>query len=147
MGVKDKPRTYRRLARKQYLNVAKKMNKTRHEVRKAFGQQLRFLRRNLKSINRLLDRGQEESFPLVSRNQKIFWVIQIVYDKQEKMYKDHMHSVENRIVNIYQPHVRPIVWGKDKANVEFGAKLGVSIQNCYAPINTLSWEAHNEALI
>jgi hypothetical protein len=26
MGVKDKPRTYRRLARKQYLNVAKKKN-------------------------------------------------------------------------------------------------------------------------
>ena len=60
------------------------------------------------------------------------------------MYKDHTHSVENRIVNIYQPHVRPIVRGKDKANVEFGAKLGVSIQNGYARINTLSWEAYNE---
>jgi transposase, IS5 family len=39
MGVKEKPRTYRRLARKQYLNVAKKKNKTRNEVRKAIGQQ------------------------------------------------------------------------------------------------------------
>jgi len=144
MGVKDKPRTYRRLARKQYLNVAKKKNKTRHEVRKAIGQQLRYLRRNLKSINGLLDRGQGDSFPLVARDQKIYWVIQNIYDQQENMYKDHTHSVENRIVNIYQPHVRPIVRGKDKANVEFGAKLGVSIQNGYARINTLSWEAYNE---
>ena len=35
-------------------------------------------------------------------------------------------AVENRIVNIYQPHARPIVRGKDRANVEFGAKPGVS---------------------
>ena len=60
------------------------------------------------------------------------------------MYKEHIHSVDNRIVNIYQPYVRPIVRGKDKAQVEFGAKLGVSIQNGYARINTLSWEAYNE---
>jgi len=144
MGVKEKPRTYRRLARKQYLNVAKKKNKTRNEVRKAIGQQLRYLRRNLKSINGLLDRGQGDGFPLEARDQKIFWVIQNVYDQQEKMYNDHTHSVENRIVNIYQPYVRPIVRGKDKSNVEFGAKLGVSIQNGYARINTLGWEAYNE---
>ena len=61
------------------------------------------------------------------------------------MYQGQTHSVENRIVNIYQPYVRPIVWGKDKTQVEFGAKLGVSIQNGYARINTLSWEAYNES--
>lgn len=85
------------------------------------------------------------SFPISGRDQRIFWVIQQVYDQQERMYKDHTHSVENRIVNIYQPYVRPIVRGKDKSNVEFGAKLGVSIQNGYARINTLSWEAYNES--
>jgi len=145
MEVKEKPRTYRRLARKQYLNVAKKKNRTRNEVRKAIGQQLRYLRRNLKSINGLLDRCHSDSFPLGQRDQKIFWVIQNIYDQQELMHKDRTHSVENRIVNIYQPYVRPIVRGKDKANVEFGAKLGVSIQNGYARINTLSWEAYNES--
>jgi transposase, IS5 family len=61
------------------------------------------------------------------------------------MYKDRTHSIENRIVNIYQPYVRPIVRGKDKANVEFGVKLWVSIQNGFARINTLSWEAYNES--
>ena len=60
------------------------------------------------------------------------------------MYNEHTHSIDNRIVNIYQPYVRPIVRGKDKAQVEFGAKLGVSMQNGYARINTLSWEAYNE---
>jgi transposase, IS5 family len=55
--IADKPRTYRRLARKQYLNVAKKKNKTRRELRKAIGQQLRYLKRYLKSINGLLDKA------------------------------------------------------------------------------------------
>ena len=41
---------------------------------------------------------------------------------------------------------RPIVRGKDKAQVEFGAKLGVSIQNGYAQINILSWEAYNKSM-
>src|SRR4030042_405024 len=72
----EKPRTYRRLARKQYLNVAKKKNKSKSELRKAIGQQLRYLRRNLKSINGLLDQRPEMSFPLETRDQRIFWVIQ-----------------------------------------------------------------------
>jgi hypothetical protein len=145
LDINDKPRTYRRLARKQYLNVAKKKNKTRNELHKAIGQQLRYLRRNLKSINGLLDKSPGMSFPLETRDQRIFWVIQHIYDQQTKMYKEHIHSVDNRIVNIYQPYVRPIVRGKDKAQVEFGSKLGVSIQNGYARINTLSWEAYNES--
>jgi len=142
--ISDKPRTYRRLARKQYLNVAKKKNKTRNELRKAIGQQLRYLRRNLKSIYGLLDKSPGMSFPLQARDQKVYWVIQHIYDQQAKMYKEHTHSIDNRIINIYQPYVRPIVRGKDKAQVEFGAKLGVSIQNGFARINTLSWEAYNE---
>jgi IS5 family transposase len=144
-NINEKPRTYRRLARKQYLNVAKKKNKTRNELRKAIGGQLRYLRRNLKSINGLLDKSPWMRFPLETRDQRIFWVIQHIYDQQIRMYKDHVHSIDNRIVNIYQPYVRPIVRGKDKAQVEFGAKLGVSIQNGYARINTLSWEAYNES--
>jgi|WetSurMetagenome_2_1015567.scaffolds.fasta_scaffold10950_2 transposase, IS5 family len=144
LAINDKPRTYRRLARKQYLNVAKKKNKTKNELRKAIGQQLRYLRRNLKSIEELLDKTPGMSFPLETRDQRIFWVIQHIYNQQAKMYKEHIHSVDNRIVNIYQPYVRPIVRGKDKAQVEFGAKLGVSIQNGYARINTLSWDAYNE---
>jgi len=124
--------------------VAKKKNKTRNELRKAIGQQLRYLRRNLKSIDGLLDKSPDMSFPLPARDQKIYWVIQHIYDQQAKMYKEHTHSIDNRIINIYQPYVRPIVRGKDKAQVEFGAKLGVSIQNGFARINTLSWEAYNE---
>jgi len=140
-----KPRTYRRNARKQYLNVAKKKHKTKREIRTAIGKQLRFLRRNLKSIDTLLDKAQEVPFPLDRRDHKIYFVIQHIYEQQMSMYKNGKHSIADRIVNIYQPQVRPIVRGKDKVQVEFGSKLGVSLQNGFARINTLSWDAYNES--
>ena len=141
-----KPRTYRRTARKQYLQIAKKKQKSKRALRKAIGQQLRYLRRNLKTLNSMLDRFETlgQPFPLPTRDQRIYWVFQHIYAQQEAMYRNKTHRCEDRIVNIYQPYVRPIVRGKDKANVEFGAKLGVSLQQGYARINTLSWDAYHE---
>lgn len=147
LEVKSKPRTYRRNARKEYLNIAKKKHKTNKEIRKAIGKQLRFLRRNIQSIHGLLDIAEKKKlpFPLEHRDQKIFWIIQLIYDQQMQMYKTKTHSIEDRIVNIYQPYVRPIVRGKDNAPVEFGAKIGVSLHEGFARINTLSWDAYNES--
>lgn len=140
-----KPRTYRRKARKQYLLFSKNKNKKRSEIHKASGQQLRYLRRNLKTIDNLLDKFTGQAFPLEFRDQKIYWVIQHIFNQQNTMYINNTHSIDHRIVNIYQPYVRPIVRGKDKAPVEFGAKLGVSLQKGYTRINTLSWDAYNES--
>ncbi len=140
----EKPRTYRRNARKAYLDLAKKKHKTKKEILRAIGKQLRFLRRNIKTIHHLLDKAEKRSFPLDKRDQRIFFVIQHILDQQMAMYRNKSHSTDDRIVNIYQPYVRPIVRGKDKAQVEFGAKIGVSQVDGYARINTLSWDAYNE---
>lgn len=52
--------------------------------------------------------------------------------------------MDYRIVSIHQPHVRPIVRGKQGKNVEFGAKINVSLQNGYATIDQFSFEDFNE---
>ena len=52
--------------------------------------------------------------------------------------------MEHRIVSIDQPHVRPIVRGKMNANVEFGAKIQVSLMQDFAFMEELSWDAFNE---
>jgi transposase, IS5 family len=143
-SITSKPRTYRKNARWDYLNLAKKKNKNKKELRKAIGKQLNYLRRNIKTIHKLLDHYAGSFFPLCHRDQKIFWVIQHIHDQQRTMHESQSHSISDRIVNIYQPHVRPIVRGKAKAHVEFGSKLGVSEHNGYARINTFSWNAYNE---
>ena len=61
------------------------------------------------------------------------------------MFENHTHSVENRIVSLTQPWVRPIVRGKTHSNTEFGAKLHISMVNGYAKIERLSFDAFNEA--
>jgi len=53
--------------------------------------------------------------------------------------------IDHRIVSISQPHVRPIVRGKDVANTEFGPKLSVSLAYGFVFLDRLSWEAFNES--
>lgn len=137
-----KPRTYREIARKLFLNTAKKKQKTSKAIYKSNGQQLRFLRRNLAHIETLL--AAYDVFPLKARAQKYLMVLHTVYQQQEQMHSTHSHRIDDRIVSIHQPHVRPIVRGKEKAKVEFGSKLQVSMVNGFTFIDHLSWDAFNE---
>lgn len=139
---KQKPRTYREIARKQYLKTAQKKNKTHKEIRKAVGSQLGCLKRNLSSINQLLDTYSIN--PLKQKDIKYLSVINTLFEQQTQMYESNTHSVPDRIVSIHQPHVRPIVRGKTQAKVEFGAKIHVSIINGISFVDELSWNAFNE---
>ena len=60
------------------------------------------------------------------------------------MFNEKSHSIDGRIVSISQPHVRPIIRGKAKAAVEFGAKITISVVDGFVSIERLSWEPYNE---
>jgi transposase, IS5 family len=137
-----KPRTYREIARKEYLKVAQKKHKTKREIRHALRKQLSYLNRNIKYIHQLLK--QFEKIPLNKKQYKYLLVIQTLYDQQKYMYDHKVHSIDNRIVSIHQPHVRPIVRGKTNAYVEFGSKIQVSIMKGITFLEDISWEAFNE---
>ena len=140
--LKSRPRTHRRKARKDYLRTAQKKSKTNKEIRKALRKQLNYLKRNLKIIDNLLD--EYSYIPLDKYQLKYLFVIKTLYDQQLEMYENKVHTIEHRIVNIHQPHVRPIVRGKATAKVEFGAKIQVSIMQGYAFLDVISWDAFNE---
>ncbi|TFH93727.1 hypothetical protein E4P47_10400, partial [Porphyromonas levii] len=54
-----------------------------------------------------------------------------VYEQQSgKLYQGT--KIAHRIVNIHQPHIRPIVRGKVGNPTEFGPKVNVSIVRSYA---------------
>jgi hypothetical protein len=125
--------------------IAKKKNKNKKEVHRAIGEQLRFLKRNINHLYKLLDHFDTLPFKK-KEDQKYFFVIQHVFAQQQEMYKEKKHSVANRIVSIHQPHVRPIVRGKSRSDVEFGAKIGVSLQDGFSRVDTISWEAYNEQI-
>ena len=62
------------------------------------------------------------------------------------MYHHNTHSHPNRIVNIYQPYVRPIPRGKSKAKTEFGAKISSSEVDAMARVEHISWDNFNESI-
>ena len=81
---------------------------------------------------------------LESKNYKYLLIIKELYRQQLEMFQQKKHSISNRIVSIHQPHIRPMVRGKLGTNVEFGAKINVSLQEGYTRIDQISFEAFNE---
>ncbi|MBN2412838.1 IS5 family transposase [candidate division KSB1 bacterium] len=140
-----KPRTYRRVARKAYLKLAKKRKKKANELRKGIRKQLNCLNRNIKTINALLDKFETKECPFSKQELQSFWIIQELYRQQQQMYNERSHKIEDRIVSISQPHVRPIVRGKAKSEVEFGAKISASVVSGFVFLDRVSWDAYHEA--
>lgn len=142
-GVK-KPRTYRKKARKDYLKVAKKRRPSRQERRRAIAKQLQYIKRNLFQIEKLINSGADLS-KLSPRKYKMLLVITTVYRQQLWMYENESNRIDDRIVSISQPHIRPIVRGKAGKPVEFGAKISVSYFDQYVFLDHLSWDNFNES--
>lgn len=139
-----KPRTYRVKARKAYLAVAKSKNVSRNKLRKALRKQLGYLRRNLSSIDKL-SRTAKLTL-LSSRQYRDLWVIRELYRQQQWMYDHRSKRIDDRIVSISQPHVRPIKRGKAGSDTEFGAKVSVSLVDGYGFVDRVSWDNFNECL-
>lgn len=139
-----KPRTYRRTARKEYLALAKAKKRTEKKVRSTIRKQLGYVRRDLG----YLEKYMEEGYALPAKYADQYLTILTLYEQQKYMYDNHTHSVENRIVSISQPYLRPIVRGKSKSPVEFGAKYDVSIdEKGHARLEKISFEPYNESTV
>ncbi len=83
---------------------------------------------------------------LTDKETELLAVLEKVYEQQLYMFKNNTHRFSDRIVSIRQPYIRPIVRGKAKSPVEFGAKLDLSVdENGMSRIEKLSFDAYNEA--
>ena len=139
---KSKPRTYRRIARKKFLNVSKKKKKSKSIIRKAIKAQLQYVKRNLQYVDDYIIKNRSDR--LSNREKELLQTIREIY-KQQLWMRENKKSHPNRIVSVFQPHVRPIVRGKAKANTEFGAKINLSEVEGFSRIDRLNWEAYNES--
>ena len=141
----SRPRLYPRKARKEYLIFSKKRRKSHKEVRRGIKAQLQYLRRDLKVIEKMLSK-ENRKHQLNDQDKQMPEVIKKIYGQQKWMYDNHTHSVSNLIVSLYQWWGRPMVRGKDKNKVEFGAKINVSEVNGFCRIDQFHWEAFNEGI-
>lgn len=75
----------------------------------------------------------------------LYQTIQQIEKQQRMLMKPGITRVDDPIVSLYQPHIRPMVRGKKSAGTEFGAKLAVSVVNGYARTDVLSFDNFNES--
>ena len=112
------PRRYRKCARKEYLAFAKSRKRTAKKIRSALRRQLGYL-----------EQFMSDGYAMTGKDIGLYLTIIRLYEQQQYMYDNRVHSVEHRIVSISRPWLRPIVRGKVKAPVEFGAKFDLSLDS------------------
>jgi IS5 family transposase len=138
------PRTHRRKARQQFLAVAKKKKPCINKIRKAIRQQLGHLKRNLASIVALIACGG----CLLAAGRHIYQKLLIDSEVvRQQTILDHAdsRSIPDRIVSLFQSHIRPIVRGKARCNVVFVAKISISVTGKgFTFLDRLSYVPYNE---
>lgn len=139
------PRTNYKNARRAYLLLIKQAKKRGELVRSTIAVMLNYLHKDMLMFMNLLAKDGKYYECLFQYEKRTFAAIIKMYHQQEQMYKSKIHTCADRILSIFQPHVRAIVRGKAKAKTEFGAKIGASIVDGYTFIDHHSWEAYNES--
>lgn len=133
-----------RLPRKNYLLIAKQRKPRKKARNQGIKKQLQYIRRNLSHIEELLIQGA--SLSCLSRKEyKNLLVVAELYRQQLWMYENKTIRIDDRIVSINQPHIRPIVRGKAGSSVEFGAKISASCVDSHVFLDRLSWDNFNES--
>ena len=139
-----KPRTYRRVARQEYLELSKSKKKSAKKIRSYLRRDLERIRRDMEYIEAYREAGYE----LTESELAMYETIRELYRQQKYMFDNKTHTVENRIVSLRQSYIRPIVRGKARSPVEFGAKYDVSIdENGHARLEKISFDPYNESTI
>jgi hypothetical protein len=142
-GEKEKPRLDKKKAKGEYSKAAKSKKRNGKMMRMAIKKQLTYLARNLNYIDKLKADGH---YDLLTEKQKEYLeTVTKLYIQQKHMYDNRVNRVDDRIVSIHQPHVRPIVRGKAAAKTEFGAVVAASVVDGYAFVDGIRWNAYNES--
>ena len=79
-------------------NTQAKKKRTAKKVRKAIGQQLSYIKRNLKTIENL----PVKTYSLPKQLRAKLETVKKLYEQQKYMYDNHTHSVPDRIISISQ---------------------------------------------
>jgi len=132
----------RQKARKGFLKITKQRKPRKGMLQKAIREQLEYTEQNLETIEKLFKEVSDLEVWLKWFER--LGVISTVCEQQRGMLNNGIRSCEDRIVNLRQPFVRPMVRGKVGCPVEFGQKLALSVVNGYTFIEEQSWDGFNE---
>ena len=144
-GTGEKIRTYRRKARKLFLNFSKKKLRTRRMIERTKKQMLQYVRRNLEQLQ---GRVHQLDYLVQKEVEKRLQIAKMVYAQQKQMYDEKVQRCAQRIVSWWREYVRPIKRGKGgKKEVEFGPKVCLSHVDGFTFLDEFNHENYSEARI
>lgn len=135
-------RTYKRTAKKVYVQYQKIRHHTVKSRRRVQKKLLQFSQRNLRQLKQASEAMKEtmqNASPAAFKNpdkakeqflqetRDFLDTASAIIRQQKDIYKDL--PVKERIVSIHQPHIRPMVRGKYPVEVEFGPKILLNLKN------------------
>jgi len=126
---------------RSYLMMKKKRRKKRKRLIKSL---LHWVDKWQQHLQGILDKGRAFNIGLKDRFYKRLRTTRIVYFQQLYMFENNVRKVANRIVSLYKPYLRPIVRGKERKPVEFGAKAHISQVDGINFIEHLNFNAFHE---
>lgn len=138
----EKPRTYIQKLQAEFLKLAKSKTKRADDLRHVIRLELNAVARNLRYIDKFL---RKEGVSLTSREIERIQVIRAVHAQQKYLFTKKAHTVQNRIVSISMPFIRPIKRGKAKHPTEFGPKYDIAVDgDGYSWLTNFSFSSFNE---
>jgi hypothetical protein len=132
------------------VNYDKSRRKTHEQTQRRIRQLLFWLNKGIDLLKPLIVAYEQHSSqqvlskPLQKAKLKRFETILAVYEQQKQLFEDPKSKIEARIVSLHQPHIRPIVRGKELKKVEFGIKVNMLRIGAINLIEKASFDNFNE---
>jgi len=128
--------------RRSYLKISKQRNPRWKKVRQAVREQLECVEKNLETLDHHLQQIGKDS--LSDKQLERLNTVRLIAEQQRWHYENPKASIPDRIVNLLQPYVRPMVRGKAGKEVEFGQKIAVAVVDGFTFIEEQSWNNFSE---
>lgn len=132
LGIKTLYRTYNRTARKVFVTFSKLSKPNEKTRRKTHKRMFQFVRRNLKQLEDFRCKTMRQLGPRCRDDLALrvwFGELKTIEMRvrtilhQQKLVRQGIVHIPNRIVSFHKDHVRPIVRGKFPLATEFGPKV------------------------
>lgn len=138
-----KPRIKYTRQQEHYLSYQRRRKKSKRNEKRMRKKLVRFIGRLLERLEDII--GAEGASKLIKKHQDKLKTIRALFYQQKQRIEHPEKPIENRVVSLHKPYMRPIVRGKEVKPVEFGAKVHVMQVDGINFIEHISYNAYNES--
>lgn len=128
--------------KKKYLSYARLRKKGYKRTRKRHKSLVYLLEKGIGQLQQLLN--SSPNLTLTKRQSSYIRTIKQVLSQQIQLQANPLAKIQDRIVSLHKPYLRPIVRGKENKAVEFGMKAHMLQTDGVTWFDTMDFKAFNE---